>query len=239
MITNLLKMTPIDWLALSVGLALGIGVVFLIRARQAWQYRHEYGYDVYTAESRRRRLLRWAGLALAGVVLIAGIYTWQVIRPGASTNTNLASDQEEVNPLAGMVLIIPRLGIEASVIEAPIMAQQWDISNMTNEVAHLEGTVYPGQPGNAALAGHITIPDAGWGPFKDLGMLQPGDHVFIQIGKKTLTYEVTEQKTVNASVVEVVFPTDDIRLTLLTCTGWDDDLQHYTQRVVVVARLTP
>jgi LPXTG-site transpeptidase (sortase) family protein len=237
--TNLLKMALTDWLTLGAGLALGIGVVFLIHARQVWQYRHAYGYDVYTAESRRRRLLRWAGLALAGVALMAGIHTWQVIQPGGSTNTHLASHPEELDPLAGMVLIIPRLGIEADLIEAPIVAQQWDISRLTDEVAHLEGTVYPGQPGNAVLAGHITIPEAGWGPFKDLGMLQPGDHVFIQIGEKTLTYEVAEQKTVDAGATEVVFPTGDSRLTLLTCTGWDGDLQHYTQRMVVVARLAP
>lgn len=240
MIANLLQtLTLIDWLALAAGLALGIGVILLIRSRQVWKYRQEYGYDVYAAEGRRRKLLRWAGLALAGVITIAGVYIWQTLQSGGSANINIAPVQEERDPLAGMALVIPHLGINAKLIEAPIVAQQWDVSRLTVEVAHLEGTAYPGQPGNAALAGHITIPGAGWGPFKDLGMLQPGDHVFIQTDNGTFTYEVTEQTTVDADAVEVVFPTEDARLTLLTCTGWDSDLQRYARRMVVVARLVP
>jgi LPXTG-site transpeptidase (sortase) family protein len=240
MIANLLQsLTITDWLAWGAGLALGVSIIFLIRSRQVWRYRRAYGYDVYTAESRSKKLLRWAGLVLAGVVVLAGVYIWQVIRPGSSATTSLLSPQGESDPLAGMTLTIPQLGIEASVIEASIVAQQWDVSRLTTEVAHLEGTVYPGEPGNAALAGHITIPGAGWGPFKDLGMLQSGDRVFIERGEETFIYEVIEQKTVDADAVEVVFPTQDTRLTLLTCTGWDIDLQHYSQRMVVVAQLIP
>jgi sortase (surface protein transpeptidase) len=36
--------------------------------------------------------------------------------------------------------------------------------------------------------------------------------------------------------VDVAFPTEDTRLTLITCTGWSDILQSYAQRVVVIAR---
>jgi LPXTG-site transpeptidase (sortase) family protein len=240
MLNDLLRsLSSANWLALGTGLALGIGVLFLIRARQAWRYRQAYGYNVYTANARRRRLYGWAGLALLGVIIVAGIYVWRIIQPSDSTNASPASLSQANDPLAGMLLVIPSIGIETNMIEAPIVAQQWDVSRLTTEVAHLAGTAYPGQPGNAALAGHITIPGAGWGPFKDLGMLEVGERVFIEIGEKTLVYEVSEIKTVDVNAVEVVYPTDDTRLTLLTCTGWDGVLEHYTQRIVVVAQLTP
>ncbi|MBN1430347.1 MAG: sortase [Anaerolineae bacterium] len=239
MIGNLLKsISSSDWLALGIGLMLGIGVILVIRAWQAWRYRKAYGYDIYTADSRRKKLLRWATLAPISLIVIAGIYVWQLSRPPISAQVDLTSTIEEIDPLADMSLVIPRIGIDVKVIEAPIVGQQWNIDHLTNEVAHLEGTALPGKPGNAALAGHVTIPGAGWGPFKDLETLQIEDRIFITVGEETFVYAIAEITTVDADAVEVVLPTDDTRLTLLTCTGWDGDLEHYTQRIVVVAYLT-
>ena len=122
-------------------------------------------------------------------------------------------------------------------IEAPFVARQWDISRLKDEVAHLAGTAYPGEPGNAVLAGHITIPGAGWGPFQELETLQPGDRIFIERGGAEYVYVVSEKKVVEPEAVEVAYPTPDTRLTLITCTGWDALFQAYSQRIVVVALL--
>ena len=104
---------------------------------------------------------------------------------------------------------------------------------------YFEGWYYPGQPGNAVLAGHVTIPDAGWGPFKDLETLQAGDRIFFEDGDKVYMYEVTDQMFVEPTDVWVAYPTDDTRLTLITCAGWSDEVEEYTQRIVVVAMLVP
>lgn len=68
-----------------------------------------------------------------------------MIRAGSTAGIDLAPSQEESNSLAGMMLIIPRLGIAARVIEAPVVAQQWDTPMLTGAVVHLAGTVYPAQ----------------------------------------------------------------------------------------------
>jgi sortase A len=225
-----------NWLALAVGLILGISVLLVIRAGQVWRHRQAFGYSVYAADSLRKRLLRWSA---AGVLLAVTVGLVYLLLPRQPLLPPSAAEAEPtpVNPLEGMRLVIPKLAVDAPLIEAPFVAQQWDISRLTNEVAHLAGTAYPGQPGNAVLAGHITIPGGGWGPFQELERLDAGDRIFIEQGRLTWVYEVTERRIVEPDDVEVAFPTNDTRLTLLTCAGWSDILDSYAQRIVVIAVL--
>jgi LPXTG-site transpeptidase (sortase) family protein len=226
-----------DLLVIALGLLAGIGVLFLIRSRQVWRYRRGLGYTVYDADRLRRNLARWAVMALLLVIGVAGVYVWQVAFQGPALFGPIIAAQTEATPVPAIRLLIPRLGVEAPMIEAPIVARRWDISLLTDEVAHLAGTAYPGDPGNAVLAGHVTIPDAGWGPFKDLETLQPGDHLFVERQGQTFVYEVVGGEVVAADAVEVTFPTEGYRLTLITCTGWDDDTVTYAQRIVIYAEL--
>ncbi len=234
--------SPSSLLVLTAALFVAAGIVFLIRAWQAWQYRQAYGYSVYRADSTRKRLTRWARATLGIGAAVAVLYgAWLGLGSGQTPIDLLTGGDSpaEVDPLAGMKLVIPRLAVEAALIEAPFVARQWDVSFLRGEVAHLEGTAYPGQPGNAVLAGHITIPGAGWGPFQELALLQPGDHVFILQGDHTFKYEVQENVIVDQGDVHVAFPTDDTRLTLLTCTGWDTIQEIYLQRVAIIALFIP
>ncbi len=231
---------PVDTLALAAGLIAGIAVLLLIRAWQVWQHRQVFGYDVYAADTLRHRLSHWARITALIVAVIAVVYLWQTWQPPPAAPTlQPQAILAERSPLEGMQIVIPNLGLELDVIEAPLIARQWDISRLTDQVAHLSGTAYPGQPGNAVLAGHVTIPDAGWGPFKELDTLQTGDFIFVEREGETTTYEVFDNQLVEATAIEVVFPTNDQRLTLITCSGWDDTKERYTHRVIVVARLVP
>jgi LPXTG-site transpeptidase (sortase) family protein len=227
---------PKDLIALAIGLLLGISLVLFIRSRQAWTKRQAFGYNVYTATRQRVRLGRLSLFALAATALIGGAYLARDMLsvPGAEeTPSEGAGAPAEVET----ILLIPRLAVETTMIEIPFVGQQWDISRLKDEAAHLEGTAYPGEPGNVVLAGHITIPDAGWGPFKDLHTLTPGDRVFIEHGAATYVYVVSEVKEVAPTDVQVAYPTADNRLTLITCSGWSDILEDYTHRVVVVAEM--
>ncbi len=228
-----LGLAPRDAIALVIGLILGISVIFFIRSRQVWAGRRAYGYTVYAADQARRRLIRLSLAGVGAVGLVAGIWWWSSREPAADGEPPPAV--AEVREIPDTVLLIPRLAITVNMVEAPVVAQQWDISRLRGEVAHLEGTAYPGEPGNTVLAGHITIPDAGWGPFKDLHTLEPGDRLFIERGTETFVYVVREQLIVAPTDVHVAFPTPHKQLTLITCAEWNDTLETYALRVVVIA----
>ena len=227
---------PGDWLALGVGVALGAIVVFSLRSRQVWAQRRSFGYNVYTADRLRRRFAGWVVFAgLIGAAVMA-LFLLHLLPGSAPAPTPTATPAADASALVGMKLVIPRLGIETSLIDARIVGHDWDISQLTTEVAHLQGTAYPGQPGNAALAGHVTIPGAGWGPFKDLGTMELGDEIAVRTrDNQVFTYRVSQVTNVDPTDVQVALPTDDTRLTLMTCTSWDTAVNRYTQRVVVVA----
>ncbi len=226
-----------DVIALAIGVVLGISLILFIRSRQMWSSRRAFGYDVYTAITLRQRLGRWAALGLVALLILIGVYGWWAVsRPAGLSGVESMATIEGSDRLPEVRIVIPELAVETTMIEAPFVAQQWDISRLRGEVAHLAGTAYPGDPGNSVLAGHITIPGAGWGPFRELDTLKEGDRIFIERGDETFVYEVTTVMVVEPTDVQVAFPTQDNRLTLITCTGWSDIVQDYTQRVVVVAQ---
>lgn len=229
---------PGDWLALGVGVALGVIVVFSLRARQVWAQRGSLGYNAYTADRLRRRFAGWVIFAgLIGAAVMA-LFLFRLLPGSAPAPPPIPTPAADASALNGMKLVIPRLGIETSLIDARIVGHDWDISQLTTEVAHLQGTAYPGQPGNAALAGHITIPGSGWGPFRELESMQLGDEVAVRTrDSQVFTYRVSQVSKVDPNDVQVALPTDDTRLTLMTCTTWDTAINRYTQRVVVVATL--
>lgn len=230
-----LGLGPVATIGLIAGLLLGLSLIMVIRARQVWSNRSAFGYDVYTAQTTRSRLLRWAvvGVLFVGLVVVGGYY-WLGSQAPDDEPLAVTAVAENGQPIQTH-LIIPRLAVNTSMIEAPIVGNYWDISRLTDQVAHLAGTSYPGEGSNTVLAGHITIPDAGWGPFQNLETLQNGDRVFVEHGAETYVYVVTETRIVGPSEVAVAFPSDDERLTLITCANWDDLADDYTQRFVVVA----
>ncbi|NDJ52310.1 MAG: class F sortase [Chloroflexi bacterium] len=236
--TLLGSLSPSDLLIVALGIGLGLGVVLLLRAQQTWRFRGDLGMSVYQANQARQRLSGWA-FAASGIALLAGagylILALDSPDPIDQTKPiGRASAHEDVYESR---LIIPELNINTHIVHAPIVDRQWDVSQVGFAVAHLEGTVFPGDYGNAVLAGHITVPDAGWGPFHELDQLEPGHLVFIRRGDERLWYEVTAVHTVGASAVDVTHQTDDYRLTLITCTGWDDAEERYLDRLIVSAQL--
>ncbi len=228
------SLSPRDMLALAVGIGVGVTIILLIRARQMWTQRGAFGFDVYTADRRRRTLTRLSIVGVIAVIVVVGIYGWRSLHEQL-TSAGPELSVAPVQPPVETNLVIPKLAIDVPMIEAPFVAQEWDISRLTTQVAHLAGTAYPGESGNVVLAGHITIPGAGWGPFQKLDTLQVGDMLFIEQGDITYTYRVAEKKLVEPTEVQVAYPTPDSRLTLITCAGWSEITQNYAQRIVVVA----
>ena len=135
-------------------------------------------------------------------------------------------------------IVIPAIDIDAPTVVIPIRSGTWDVEQITHEVGHLQGTASPGDNSNVVMAGHVTLTAGGYGPFRGLAQLQPGDEVLVYVGdQEVYVYEVDSLKTVEATDVEVTYPTTEPILTLVTCVNWDPVQGRYNDRLVVVARL--
>jgi sortase A len=125
-------------------------------------------------------------------------------------------------------LRIPVMFLDSPVREVRINMGQWEVSPM--DIGHHEGTGVPGQVGNVVLAGHRDINSA---LFRELDRLKPGDEVFVSNNLGEYRYIVKESFVVGPTHTEVMDPTDDKRVTLITCTPIGLD----TQRLIVTAIL--
>jgi len=83
-------------------------------------------------------------------------------------------------------ITIPAIGLDKVVVEGV------QVEDLRRGPGHYTSTPMPGQPGNAAIAGHRTTYGA---PFHDIDQLQPGDEVTVQTFQGTFTYRVLPQPT--------------------------------------------
>lgn len=125
-------------------------------------------------------------------------------------------------------LRIPVMFLDSSVHEVEVNMGQWDVSAL--DVGHHMGTGNPGEVGNVVLAAHRDINSA---LFRELDRLEPGDEVFVYNALGEYRYIVQESFVVSPDDAEVMDPTADKRVTLITCTP----IGLATQRLIVVATL--
>jgi LPXTG-site transpeptidase (sortase) family protein len=125
-------------------------------------------------------------------------------------------------------LRIPVMFLDSPVHEVEVNMGEWDVSPL--DVGHHRGTGDPGQVGNVVLAAHRDINSA---LFRELDRLGPGDEVFVYNALGEYRYIVQESFVVNPGDAEVMEPTGDKRVTLITCTP----VGLATQRLIVVATL--
>jgi sortase A len=104
---------------------------------------------------------------------------------------------------------IPAIGVDQVFVEGTGTAE------LRRGPGHYSGTPMPGQPGNAALAGHRTTYGA---PFNQLDRLRPGDPILITTSLGSFRYDVRRSFVVKPSDVWVIAPTPGDQLTLTTCT---------------------
>ena len=125
-------------------------------------------------------------------------------------------------------LRIPVMFLDSPVQEVMVNMGQWEVAPM--DIGHHEGTANPGEAGNMVLAGHRDINSA---LFRELDRLKPGDDIFVSNSLGEYHYIVRESMVVTPDHTEVMDPTPDHRLTLITCTPIGID----TQRLIVIATL--
>jgi len=119
---------------------------------------------------------------------------------------------------------IPDIGVDKIVVEGV------GLDDLKRGPGHYPHSPLPGQPGNAAIAGHRTTYGA---PFHDIDKLDPGDRIEVTTVQGTFVYEVSEQLIVNPEDTYVVGDFGDNRLTLTAC----HPKYSAAQRIVLVATL--
>ncbi len=134
-------------------------------------------------------------------------------------------------------LVIPKLKLESPIVLAPIKNQTWQIDDLGQTVAHLEGTAPPGSNSNMVLAGHVTIAKGIYGPFAGLSLLTPGDLVIVYEKEQAFRYEIDSSQTVDRTAVEVTYPSTSGQITLITCSQWNKQEGRYLNRLVVKGHL--
>ena len=102
-------------------------------------------------------------------------------------------------------LAIPRLDVSVMVLEG--VASQ----TLRLGAGHIPGTPIPGFGGNAAIAAHRDS------FFRALSKIQPNDEITFQTLGKTVQYHVTGTDIVKPDDVDVLKPSDQETLTLVTC----------------------
>ncbi|MBP8947625.1 MAG: class D sortase [Candidatus Promineofilum sp.] len=122
-----------------------------------------------------------------------------------------------------------RLEIPALSGDYPIV-QGDDWEQLKKGIGQYAGSGQPGRTGNVVLSGHNDIYGE---PFRYLDRLQVGDEIVVSSERQTYTYVVSEVRVVEPTDVWVMAPTDDARLTLISCYPY----RVNTKRIVVFAQL--
>lgn len=132
-------------------------------------------------------------------------------------------------------IIIPAIGVDKTYVQGV------GRDDLRKGPGHYPLTAFPGQPGNAAIAGHRTTYGA---PFFDLDKLLPGDEIIVETLQGRFTYLVDEQQPdddgapvghfiVDPTATWVLDDQGDSRLTLTAC----HPKRSAAERIVVTARL--
>lgn len=136
------------------------------------------------------------------------------------------------------VIEIPKIGVKKIIVEGV------NKDDLRKGPGHYPGTPLPGQPGNAAIAGHRTTYGA---PFNRIDELVPGDEIVVFTPQGKFTYQVIAPPDGAWKVIErgpgwfsvrptqsqVLAATIDNRLTLTAC----HPKLSAEQRIIVVAEL--
>jgi len=121
-------------------------------------------------------------------------------------------------------IVIPAIGVDARVVEG----DGWE--QLKKGAGHHIGSANPGERGNCVISAHDDI----YGEiFRDLHKLELEDEIIVYAGAQPYRYKVVSKRIIEPTQVEVMDPTPDPVLTLITCYPYKID----THRIVVVAAL--
>jgi sortase A len=167
------------------------------------------------------------------------------IASSAPTPTTGPVATSEESPVGPNRLVIPAIDLEAPIITVGYdsitvdgqRVNTWAVPNFYAVGWH-HTSAPPGEPGNTVLNGHQNIQG---GVFRDLSALQTDDEIIVYADGTPYHYRVAERHllaeegqplSVRIQNAHWIMPTDDVRLTLVTCAPEASS----THRLIIVAR---
>lgn len=144
------------------------------------------------------------------------------LRPLVQSLTNIPVPTP--GPEQAIRIQVPAIGVDAPVVQG----DGWE--QLKKGVGQHIGTTDPGKAGNLVLSAHNDI----FGEiFRDLDQLIPGDEIVLFTNQRSYTYTVVDSQVVEPTAVEVMQPTKQATVTLISCYPYLVD----DQRIVITARL--
>jgi sortase A len=186
--------------------------------------------------ARRRRIQRRVGLAVTGVGLALAVATgatFAALSGQQPSGFGTLAQAQGPAPRGVSVpgpptrLVIARLGIDTPIIPLRVVDGAWQTPAYA--AGYLAGTGMDGSS-NEVITGHD---DRDGAVFRRLGELRAGDTIQVFSGSHRSRYTVTALRAVSPNRVDVLRPTRQAVLTLMTCTPYLVD----TQRLVARATL--
>ena len=190
------------------------------------------------------------GVVLLGASawLFAGRYALTEFQQHQLTEKLSENDNHGASISASKLVADPKPGEYFAIMEIPKLGESWrrGISEGTSEgnlnrlgVGHYEGTPFPDEPGNFAVAGHS---GNHWTPFAQLDRIAVGDHIYVQTIDSKLEYVVRDLDVVPPEQIEVIKKVPKVSgamnsanwITLTTCKEVDGKsmrLVVYGQRI--------
>jgi sortase (surface protein transpeptidase) len=137
-------------------------------------------------------------------------------------------------------LSVESIGVDADFEYKEIVDGLMDQPTGPEDVAWYKDTARLGENNNVVVAGHLNWWNVPEGVFYRLQDMQEGDRIEVTGDDgQVYIYEVrsvTQESNLEEPGVEVIGPTDEPTLTLITCGGeWNADIAEYDERTVVRA----
>jgi LPXTG-site transpeptidase (sortase) family protein len=138
--------------------------------------------------------------------------------------------------LGDLWLEIPRLDAQMPIVGVPPTSTGWDVSWLSNQVGWLQGTAFPTWAGNSVLTAHVYNVNGDPGPFGKLDTLRYGDRIIVHGWGQQYLYEIRSISVVTPDAVESVIRHEELPwVTLMTCKGYDEEINSYKNRYIVRA----
>lgn len=141
------------------------------------------------------------------------------------SNSNLKNSTSNDDIEGVGILIIPKINLKV------VIGEGADLKTLKYAVGHFKDTALPGQKGNFCVAGHRSYVFGEY--FNRLNEIKIGDEITVKTVKGDFKYKVYKTEVVLPSQVQVLNPSSDATMTLITCTP----IRVATHRLIVKARL--